>query len=247
MGLTDVPAGGYRAIDGVFQYSAGVAAQPGYEIVRARFATPLALADGFDRIDTHLASLGLSRAAFCACELRSPAPFSEAGFRAFNEAYVAPLTSWGVIVDGYNPVARSNLVPAFDPPREPSFFAFSYTVPSSNARPTFVISGSAEAAEGGARYEIVRPGDVTPEGLRVKARFVLDVMEARLVALGRTWADTTATQVYSVQDVHPLIAAEFVPRGCARAGFTWFPVRPPLEGLEYEMDTRAVYREEVLA
>jgi hypothetical protein len=247
MGLTDVPAGGYRAIDGVFQYSGGVAALPGFEIVRARFATPVPLAVGFARIERRLTELGRPRAAFCGCELRSPAPFSEAGFRAFNQAYVVPLEAWGVIVDGYNPVARSNLVPAVDPPDEPSFFAFSYTVPSSEARPSFIVSGSAEAAEGGARYEIVRPGDVSPEGLRIKARFVLGVMEERLGALGRSWTDTTATHVYSVNDVHALVTAEFAPRGCARAGFTWFHVRPPLEGLEYEMDTRAVYREEVLA
>ena len=32
------PAGGYRYLKGVFQYSAGVAAEPGFEIVRARLA-----------------------------------------------------------------------------------------------------------------------------------------------------------------------------------------------------------------
>jgi hypothetical protein len=36
-------AGGYRYIKGVFQYSAGIAAEPGYCIERTRFAKPLRL------------------------------------------------------------------------------------------------------------------------------------------------------------------------------------------------------------
>ena len=39
----DVPvfaAGNYRYINAVFQYSGGVAAEPGYEIERARFFKP---------------------------------------------------------------------------------------------------------------------------------------------------------------------------------------------------------------
>jgi hypothetical protein len=35
--------GGYRFAEGVFQYSAGVCAEPGYRIERARFARPLQL------------------------------------------------------------------------------------------------------------------------------------------------------------------------------------------------------------
>ena len=37
--------GGYRYIKAVFQYSGGVAAQPGYEIERVRFMKPLPLRD----------------------------------------------------------------------------------------------------------------------------------------------------------------------------------------------------------
>jgi len=79
-------AGGYAYIPGVFQYSAGVAALPGFRIERVRFGEPLALARGFDRIAAHLQAAGRPPTAFCACELRSPAPFSEAGFTAFNRA-----------------------------------------------------------------------------------------------------------------------------------------------------------------
>jgi hypothetical protein len=39
-------AGSYRYIPGVFQYSAGVAALPGYEIRRIRFREPVPLVQG---------------------------------------------------------------------------------------------------------------------------------------------------------------------------------------------------------
>jgi hypothetical protein len=41
-------SGGYSFLPSVFQYSAGVAASPGYEIQRVRFRQPLPLAEGFD-------------------------------------------------------------------------------------------------------------------------------------------------------------------------------------------------------
>jgi hypothetical protein len=247
MTLTSGDARGYRCVDGVFQYSCAVAALPGFEIVRVRFDVPVPIADGFARIEQWLRDAGRPLAAFCACELRSPEPFSEAGFRAFNASYVEPLRAWGLIDGERNPIARSNLCPAIDPPRVPSFFAFSYTRPSTQTRPTFVISGSAEAAEGGARYDIVRAGDVSLEGLREKVRFVLGVMEERLAALGFGWRDTTATNVYTVQNFFPLFGDEFISRDCGRTGLMWFAHRPPLAGLEYEMDTRAVMHEEVVA
>jgi hypothetical protein len=45
------PAGGYRFISHQFQYSGGVAAEPGFRIERARFARSLPLTDGFDAIE----------------------------------------------------------------------------------------------------------------------------------------------------------------------------------------------------
>ena len=43
--------GGYRFIPAVFQYSGGVAAEPGFAIVRVRFRKPVPLAEGFARIE----------------------------------------------------------------------------------------------------------------------------------------------------------------------------------------------------
>ena len=61
------PAGGYRFIVHQFQYSGGVAAEPGFHIERARFARPLPLAEGFDAIEAYLAGIGRSPTAVCAC------------------------------------------------------------------------------------------------------------------------------------------------------------------------------------
>ena len=173
----------------------------------------------------------------------------EDGFRAFNQVYVVTLKAWGIVDGDRNPVARSNVCPAADPPPEPSFHAFSYTEPASGADvlPSFVISGSAESAEGGATYRIVRAGETNADAMREKAVYVLGNMESRMNALGFAWPDTTATQVYSVQDIHPFLGDELVRRGSARAGLTWHYCRPPVAGLEYEMDCRSVTHEHVVA
>ncbi len=72
--ILDFIGGGYRFIKGVLPYSAGVAAQPGFTIERARFSKVLPLAEGYAAIDAHLKSLGRPLTALCAAELRSPAP-----------------------------------------------------------------------------------------------------------------------------------------------------------------------------
>jgi hypothetical protein len=238
----DFAAGGYRFIPAVFQYSGGAAALSGHEIRRVRFRKPVPLKQGFERIERVISEAGRPPTSFCGCELRSPAPFTEQGFRAFNEVYVVTLEKWKLYDGKVNPVARSNVCPDIDPPPEPSFYAFSFTVTSANPAPSFVISGSAEAREGGASYEerTIRRGESSPDAMLEKARYVLGEMERRLATLGFTWADTTATQVYTVRDLHPFLADEIVRRGAAHAGLTWHYARPPVRDLEYEMDCRAV-------
>ena len=104
-----IPEAGYRFIPGVYQYSAGVAAEPGFRLERVRFAEPVSLMAGFTRIAAYLESLGRPKVAFAACELRSPAPFTEAGFAEFNRIYGGVLQEWGLFRDGLNPIARSNV------------------------------------------------------------------------------------------------------------------------------------------
>ena len=141
------PAGGYRFISHQFQYSGGVAAEPGFRIERACFMRPVPLTEGFDAIEGYLGGIGRPTAALCACELRSPAQFTDAGFVAFNRHYVERLAAWGIFRDEVNPVARSNVCPEIDPPATPSFYAFSYTVPDGNSTAcSFVAAGSAKRA-----------------------------------------------------------------------------------------------------
>jgi hypothetical protein len=239
--------GGYRFVEGVFQYSAGVAAEAGHRIVRVQFRGPVALEEGFRRIKQIIGAAGRPLTAFCACELRSPAPFTESGFAAFNKIYVGTLERWSIYDGKTNPVARSNVCPAVEPPAEPSFHAFSFTETAANAEPSFVVAGSGEAPEGRGNYRdhIVRRGDTSPEGIREKARFVLGEMERRMGALGFSWKDTTAAQLYTIHDIHPFLADEIVRRGAARSGLTWHYNRPPVVELEYEMDCRGVNIERV--
>lgn len=241
--------GGYRFINAVFQYSGGVAAMPGHRIIRVVLREPAPLNAGFDLVEHTLRKAGRPLTAFCACELRSPAPFTEAGFREFNEIYALRLKQWGIYDGSVNPVARSNVCPAVYPPKEPSLHAFAYTERCDRDERSFIVAGSAEAPEGMANYRdhIVRRGDLTPDAMREKTRYVLGAMEARLSALGFAWCDVTATQVYTVHDLHPFLADEIVRRGAARNGITWHYCRPPVVDLEFEMDCRGILIERVIA
>ena len=245
---SDFAAGNYRFIPAVFQYSAGSAALPGYEIERVRFDKWLPLTEGFAAVARYIADAGRPLTSFCACELRSPAAFTDDGFRKFNQHYVKTLAEWGIYDGKTNPVARSNVCPEIDPSSEPSFYAFSFTRPSQSASRTFVIAGSGEAQEGAASYaeRTVRYRDLSPEGIAEKVRYVVGVMEKRMAEFGSGWQDATATQTYTVHDFHPVFAEAIVGRGAARAGLTWHFARPPVIDLEYEMDCRRVMRETVI-
>ena len=245
MDVVDFRAGGYRFIKGVFQYSAGVASLTGFQIVRVRLQRLLPLAEGLQFAEQTIKAIGRPPTAFCACELRSPAPFTDEGFKAFNKVYVGTLDRWGLLDGDINPVARSNVCPAIDPPSEPSLYAFSYTVPTDTAGASFVIAGGGEVPEGKDNYRdhIVQFRNISPEGLREKARYVHEAMEARMRALGFGWQDTTATQLYTVHDIHPFIRDEIVARGAARSGLTWQFCRPPIVDVEYEMDCRRITAE----
>ncbi len=240
-------AGSYAYAPGVFQYSAGVGALPGYEIERVRFSRAVPLADGFARIKAHLEGLGRPLTAFCACELRSPAPFDEAGFEAFNRVYAGTLTDWGIMSGAENPVARSNVCPEVEPPSQPGFHAFCYTVESPGAAPTFAISGSAESPEGVGNYRdcAIRPGETSAEAIELKADWVLGEMQRRMSYFGAGWSDTTAAQAYTVFDVHPFID-KLARRHVIGNGLSWHYCRPPVVGLDYEMDCRRIFREHVV-
>ena len=238
--------GCYRYIPAVFQYSSGVAAEPGFQIERVRLLEPLPLADGFAFVERHLKALGRPGTAFAACELRSAAPFTEQGFHDFNREYVKTLARWGIYRDEVNPVARTNVCPEHGKPAQPVLYAFSYTVPASGAkRGSFIIAGGGEVRDGAGsfRSRTVRYGDTSPDALREKVRHVAGEMERRLAALGFTWRDAVSTQAYCVHDIGALVGPEIAARGAAAGGLAWHFARPPVEGLEFEMDVRGAARE----
>lgn len=247
--LVSFDAGNYQFIPGVFQYSAGVRAGDGFEIVRVRLREPLALAQAFPAVEAHLTAVNRPLAAFCSCELRSPAPFTENGFATFNREYVGWLDRWNVVRDGVNPVARTNVCPQVAPPGQVTLYAFSYTRPKTTSWPGgFVVAGSGEAPEGKGNYRdhAIRLGDRSADGLAEKARWVLGEMERRMTALGVTWADNTGTHLYTVYDIHPFFEREIVGRGASTKGLSWHFARPPVEDLDYEMDVRGVSVELVI-
>lgn len=251
MSVAVFEAGGYRYIKAVFQYSGGIAAEPGYEIERARFAVPRPLDDAYAAVEAHLKALRRPTAAFAACELRSPEQFSDQGFVDFNREYVKTLERWGIYRDGaepVNPVARTNVCPVHHQPKEPVMYAFSYTVPAKVRRPTFILSGGGDArAKGGSYAErIVRYNETSSDAMREKVAFVIAEMERRLSLLRFSWADAVSTQAYTVRDIGHLVGDLIAARGAMRGGLEWHYARPPVIGLEFEMDVRGAAREIIL-
>jgi hypothetical protein len=263
--------GNFECLEGGFPYSSGVIASPGYHLVRARFAEPPDVSNGFEKIAQHLGRVGRPLTALCAVELRSPQPFTFAGFHEFNVGYVKVLMDWGLVREGLNPVARSNVCPGFKPPSQPVFHAFTYTVPnnsgaiqnkseqmqaeSKQAEPLqaelsgrdYVVAGSGEWPEGQAFPEaIIARDDLSPEGLAAKVSFVMQTMQARCAGLKADWGRLTAAQVYTTQNFHALVETHLGAAGLTKNGLSWHFCKPPIIGLEFEMDVRSVFRELVL-
>jgi hypothetical protein len=243
--VIDFQPGGYRFIESVFQFSGGTAAQPGFAIERAVLERPLPIAEGFKMVEAHLTAIGRPTTSLCACELRSPEPFSERGFVDFNRSYVQTLERFGLVRNGVNPVARTNVCPRFSRPSVPTIYAVAYTVPSTTARDTFVVSGGAEAAEGKGDYHdsIIALGDVSTDGLRCKLRYVRNEQSRRLNALGMQWRDAVDVRLYSLHDVGPLIQTELHHHEIGVHGLKWHDASPPVQDCEYEMDARTVLRD----
>jgi hypothetical protein len=247
--LIDNPKGNFRFIRGRNPFSSGAVADAGYEIVHAAFDPMLPLDAGFARIEMHLRGIGRPLHALCGMELRIPRALSIEGFRQFNASYVQRLAAWGVYVGDLNPVARTNVAVEIDPAPVASVFGFSYSVPSSQKRATFVLSGVPEVRGSGASERtVVAPGDVSREGMRQKIAQVLGSLHALLQEVQASWADATVIGVYTVQDIHPYLVEMLlreVPSANVR-GITWHYARPPVADTDFEMDVRRVFQELIL-
>jgi hypothetical protein len=84
--------------------------------------------------------------------------------------------------------------------------------------------------------------------MREKARFVMGVMQDRMAALGGSWSRITMLDVYTAHPIHGLVEDEILRRAGPAAihGVRWYPSRPPIQGLEFELDMRGVAREVAL-
>jgi hypothetical protein len=214
-------------------YSGGAVADPGFDLVHATFERPLPLAKGLEAVTLHLRNASRPVQAVAGFELRVPAPLTGDGFEAFNRDYIARFTAMGLVVDGLLPATRTNVAATIAGVSEPSVFGFHYTVPSDRGRPAFVMSGVAEE----------KPAD-----LESMLTSIMTVLSNKMAELGVRWEDATKTQLYGVDDVQRLLVEHVLRKlgPAALHGIHWFPSRPPIEGLNLEIDVRAAGAELVL-
>ena len=147
----DNPTGNFQFLKGIGPFSSGVVAHSGYEIVHVTFHPLPPLQRGFELIERHLQRSKRPLNALCGMELRIAQPLSRQAFNEFNQPYINKLAGWHLLVDGLNPVARTNVAPAINPVSEPSVYGFSYTVPAQHPGVTFVVSGAPGCCAGRGR------------------------------------------------------------------------------------------------
>ena len=238
--------GRYKFLPGIDPYSCGTIADGSHEIVHATFLDQPQWEEGFARADSYLQDAGLDRFALCGVELRCPHPYPMDGFIEFNNGYCELLRSWGLHVEGKNPIARTNVAPAHDPPSVTTMHGFSFVAPSSTNHTTFLISGAGELHRGDLdEAQIVRVGDISAEAMVEKASFVQGIMEQRMGDLGVSWTEVTTVDVYTIHLLDQTLS-QVVLRGMGRAsrhGFRWYCSRPPVVDIEFEMDIRGVRQE----
>jgi hypothetical protein len=248
MELREHREGGFRflATTADAPYSAGVVAMEGYEIVHASVRREVAVKEGFELIERHLRGLGRPPMALCGVELRGARPYTAEEWSApdgFNAGYRAVLREWGLFVDGFPTVARTNVVPVVGAPSEQVLHGFSYTVPvpvggAGEGGPTFVTSGAPEAQE------------MWASKAKVEERLLssLEAIGRSVTGLGRSWQEATRVNVYVREGISTDLAKAALRQigGAARHGLHWYLSETPLLGPYLECDARGVRRELVI-
>jgi hypothetical protein len=71
---------------------------------------------------------------------------------------------------------------------------------------------------------------------------MLETIERLLATMGAEWSDVTGIQLYTVQDLHPLIESVVLPRlgAAGMRGVQWHFVLLPVGGGDVEIDVRSV-------
>ncbi len=249
--LIETTEGGYAFLPASATYSAGAIASAGFGMAHVVFRRPLALAEGFEAMRAYLSIIGRPMAAVCGIELRVGAPLTWTGFGDFNKGYVALLQQHGLHIDGKAPAVRTNVapLPASVAPSEPSVYAFTHTIAMTTERANFIIAGQGEsgkAPEGRPPREgIVRLGDTSPEAMREKAAYCVAAAQNLLDRLGVRWDDASATTIYTAHPYHSFLEATVMSAMGASAihGVHWHYSKPPIEEIEFEIDTRNTAQE----
>ena len=210
----------------------------------SRSSTPVPLVQGFERAAAIIKARGRPLTAFCACELRSPAPFSDAGFKSFNETYVRDARRHGASTTPQRrPIRSLAATSARRSDRPPS--------PPSTPSPSRCRRRGVAHLRGGGQRRSTRGRSELPRAHRAlrrdqrgrdagkgafRARRDGAAPGAARLRLGAHHRDAGLHRARSL----PVPADEIVGSGAARAGLTWHFCRPPVQGLEYEMDCRGV-------
>jgi len=238
------PDGGFRFLPGGPVFAGGAVAERGFAIVHALLSRWLPLEQGYALVERHLEAAGRPMQALCGMQLRLPRQLSPQEFIAFNAPYVDRLQRWAVLHEKLNPVSRTNVSPSAGAPAEPSLHAFSYTVPYAGTMKTFTMSGMTERGPGGS---IVAEGDDSPAGMQRKLGFVVGAVTERIAELGFQWNDATHVELYTAAEIAGAFDAMAVQAsGALPRGIRWHRGRPPVVGLELELEARAVLREEAV-
>ncbi len=171
-------------------------------------------------------------------------------FVTFNRSYVTALRARGFMPGQTVPVARTNIVPLYNPPETDVLSAFTYAAPIDAGEAAgitaFLLSGRPEYD---ARH-VVAPGDVSPGGMSRKALFVMERLRESVATLGARWSDLTGVQIYMTQPLSSVMDA-MRQAGLSNARLSYFQASTPVIGFdgvkyEFEADLRAIGVERVI-
>ena len=247
MPLTDHP-GGYRFLPGIAPYSCGVVSAPGFEIVHVTFQRPVPYKDGFEQIERHLASDGRPRTALCGVELRSPRPFTFEGFARVQRGVcphpgrVGPVRRWREPGRPHQrrPGGRSAH-------RAGSVWVLVYetvrSIPATDLRRR--RGGRTARGRSGGRGDRPRRGHLTGRHRRQGGGSSWTSWSTACTdwaATGTPSPPSTSTRSTRSGDMLPGVILARRPRPAVH-GIRWFYSRPPIVGIEYEMDLRGVRTE----
>lgn len=238
------PTGSYAFLPGDSAISKAIVATPGHHLIGMHLQTPLPYHAGFTAISVFLGHLGIPVSALCGIELRVPQPLSFEGFAALNQDYTRLLDRYGLLIDGFGPMARTTVAPTADAPAEISLASFTVSVPALNSLgDEFLVSGAGDIrGEPYSAEAIVRPDENTLDAPAEKVAFVLACLTTALEQIGQHWTDVRDITVYTALASGPSILEQMLtpldPHLTDRVRL--LSSRPPLVGMGFEMDVRRI-------